>query len=263
MNNRLEQFVRDHREEFDEEEPGKKVWEEIRFNIEPGKQRPSDESKNVDPSGDGHPTKNILTIIRLNGTRLSAAAAIIAVMAGSIWFFKHKDDARSNTIASAQKPAATPGQEQPPTQTPSATTPSREEGSKSGEVGQAGPDIAQASGDTRKKESPAVAEDPNATINEEMYHYARLVELKHKELKVIEKDEPLLYNQFAADVHNLDSVYQSLQKQLPKNPNREQLLEAMLQNLQLQMGLLNHQLDIIKQINHSKKTAYEKAYKTA
>jgi hypothetical protein len=41
------------------------------------------------------------------------------------------------------------------------------------------------------------------------------------------------------------------------------LLEAMLQNLQLQMGLLNHQLDIIKQINHSKKTAYEEAHKTA
>jgi DNA end-binding protein Ku len=41
------------------------------------------------------------------------------------------------------------------------------------------------------------------------------------------------------------------------------LLEAMIQNLQLQIGLLNHQLDIIKQINNSKKSAYEKAYKSA
>jgi hypothetical protein len=54
-----------------------------------------------------------------------------------------------------------------------------------------------------------------------------------------------------------------LQKQLPKNPNHEQLLEAMIQNLQLQMKLLNQQLDIIKQINHSKKSAYENAYKSA
>ncbi len=99
-------------------------------------------------------------------------------------------------------------------------------------------------------------------MNEEMYHYARLVEIKHRELKTIEKDEPLLYQQFASDVSKLDSVYHNLQMQLPRNPNREQLLEAMLQNLQLQMGLLNHQLDIIKQINHSKKTEYEKAYKT-
>jgi len=105
--------------------------------------------------------------------------------------------------------------------------------------------------------------DLDASVNEEMYHYARLVELKHKELKTIEKDEPLLYRQFASDVNKLDGVYRNLQEQLSTNPNREQLLEAMLQNLQLQMGLLNHQLDIIKQINHSKKTAYEKAYKTA
>ena len=95
-----------------------------------------------------------------------------------------------------------------------------------------------------------------------MYHYAKLVEIKQKELKTIEKDEPLLYKQFSMDVGKLDSVYHGLQQQLTKNPNREQILEAMLQNLQLQMGLLNHQLDIIKQINHSKKTAYEKAYKT-
>jgi len=54
-----------------------------------------------------------------------------------------------------------------------------------------------------------------------------------------------------------------LQHELPKNPNKEQIIEAMIQNLQLQMELLNHQLDIIKQINHSKKTAYDKAYKTA
>jgi phage shock protein A len=96
-----------------------------------------------------------------------------------------------------------------------------------------------------------------------MIHYTRLVELKQQELKAIQKDEPLLYKQFATDVDKLDSVFHGLQQQLPKNPNKEQLLEAMLQNLQLQMGLLNHQLDIIKQINHSKKTAYEKAYKTA
>jgi len=57
--------------------------------------------------------------------------------------------------------------------------------------------------------------------------------------------------------------YHSLQKELPKNSNREQVLEAMIQNLQLQIGLLNHQLDIIKQINHSKKSEYEKAYKSA
>ena len=113
-----------------------------------------------------------------------------------------------------------------------------------------------------KGTTPEDNADLNAAQNEEMYHYAKLVEIKQKELKTIEKDEPLLYKQFSMDVNRLDSAYHGLQQQLTKNPNREQILEAMLQNLQLQMGLLNHQLDIIKQINHSKQSAYEKAYKT-
>ncbi len=98
--------------------------------------------------------------------------------------------------------------------------------------------------------------------NKEMYYYAKLIELKHEELKTLEKDEPLLYRQFSGDVQKLDSVYHSLKTQLPNNSNREQVIEAMISNLQLQIGLLNKQLDIIKQIKHSKKSAYEKAYKS-
>jgi hypothetical protein len=36
----------------------------------------------------------------------------------------------------------------------------------------------------------------------------------------------------------------------------------MIDNLRLQEGLLNHQLEIIQKINHTKKTEYEKAYKS-
>jgi hypothetical protein len=163
------------------------------------------------------------------------------------------------------------GNGQQPVVASSATAPDK--GTKNPALAAQGPDSTPAStttapgkslADIRPKDSQDNTDGGmDAAVNEEMYHYARLVELKHKELKTIEKDEPLLYRQFASDVNKLDSVYRNLQEQLPKNPNREQLLEAMLQNLQLQMGLLNHQLDIIKQINHSKKTAYEKAYKTA
>lgn len=250
---RLEQFIRDHREEFDGEEPGKRVWEDIRFRIEPGQQQPA-----YLPSGkpSGPEESKSLKVVRFTAIRWAAAAAIILVLVGSIWFFQHagqQTTAPSMAAAQPQAPAATPSTQQPVSA--AADTPS-------GQTATTAPSSSlTATGDTREKESPAAIDD--ATINEEMYHYARLVELKHKELKTIEKDEPLLYKEFAADVHALDSVYQSLQQQLPKNPNREQLLEAMLQNLQLQMGLLNHQLDIIKQINNSKKTAYEKAYKTA
>jgi len=53
-----------------------------------------------------------------------------------------------------------------------------------------------------------------------------------------------------------------LEFHLSKKQNSEQLLEAMIQNLQLQMQILNKQLHIIKQLNQSKKEAYEKAYQS-
>jgi hypothetical protein len=49
-----------------------------------------------------------------------------------------------------------------------------------------------------------------------------------------------------------------LKNQLPVNPNREQLLEGMIQNLRLQTELLNQQLNIIKLIKQSKSKTNEK-----
>lgn len=253
MNSRLEKFVTDHREEFDADEPGKKVWEKIQLQLEPGK-------------------KKATPVLRLQWVRWSAAAAVILLIGAGAWFYMIRGTQKNQpgiakTTPSVSEPAAK-GAEMA-SGTPEGTA-------KGTETRQAAPNPSGTAPAT--KESSAVAahntkdnfkdkfvethEEPESVFKEEMYHYTRLVEIKHKELKTIEKEEPLLYKQFAGDVNRLDSIYRTLERQLPKNPNREQLLEAMVQNLQLQMGLLNHQLSIIKQINHSKKTAYEKAYKT-
>lgn len=249
MSHRLEQFVSDHREEFDSEEPGKKLWDKIRVDLEQPKK---EEKKPI--------------VIRLTRTTLSVAAAVLLVIVAGIWYLETRRTTgtagtdtsngvartdpghKSQTAGTENSQPDTGSQDTPATASPAITTPEKEQLAKTTEP---------------QKNAPAKKNDQESLVQEEMVHYARLVELKHQELKVIEKDEPLLYRQFASDVNKLDSVYHGLQQQLPKNPNKEQLLEAMLQNLQLQMGLLNHQLDIIKQINHSKKTAYEKAYKTA
>jgi hypothetical protein len=236
MNNRLEQFVRDHREEFDGEEPDGKIWDAILKEVEP-------------------PKKKQATLVRLYRTRWSVAAAVVLLIAGTIGYYnvRHNSNAGSTVAAGNNN---NPKKVQPtiPARTP-AQAPvdsSRQENTNS---------LATTSPNDNKDADHGNTE-LDASVNEEMYHYAKLVEIKHKELKTIEKDEPMLYKQFSLDVSRLDSAYHNLQGQLPNNSNREQILEAMLQNLQLQMGLLNHQLDIIKQINHSKKTAYEKAYKT-
>jgi hypothetical protein len=237
MSNRLEQFVRDHREEFDGEEPDDKIWAGIQKDLnlaDPGKKKQA-------------------PVVRLYGTRWSVAAAVILLIAGMTWYLnaRRSDPGRPDTnpsvaVNTPAQQAQLPARKNPATETPAQN--------------QTLAPIDSVHTNNNKKQDQG--SDLDASVNEEMYHYAKLVEIKHKELKTIEKDEPLLYKQFSMDVNKLDSAYHSLQNQLPKNPNQEQILEAMLQNLQLQMGLLNHQLDIIKQINHSKKTAYEKAYKT-
>jgi hypothetical protein len=56
----------------------------------------------------------------------------------------------------------------------------------------------------------------------------------------------------------LDSSYNTLKDQLSATPNREMLLEAMVQNLQLQLNVLNQQLNIIHQIKEQKKYNHAK-----
>jgi hypothetical protein len=248
MSNRLEQFVQDHREEFDGEEPDSKLWEAIRMDMGLGE----------DPN-----KKKPVPVVRIYRAVWAVAAAVVLLIAGTVLFLntRHKDNgpavARTNNLptpAGSDSPASlaaqTPASGQNPAQNPVQSPDSTQAGGNH--------NLAANTPDSKANEKKEL----ESAQNEEMYHYARLVEIKQKELKTIEKDEPLLYRQFSMDVNKLDSAYHGLQDQLPKNPNREQILEAMLQNLQLQMGLLNHQLDIIKQINHSKKSAYEKAYKT-
>lgn len=112
-------------------------------------------------------------------------------------------------------------------------------------------------------DTPVVMEDKmleeiDPTVAKEVYHFTQLIELKQTELKQLGKDNPELYKQFITDINKLDSSYLSLKSELPANPNHEQLLEAMIQNLRLQTDLLNQQLSIIKQIKQSKSKTNEK-----
>lgn len=247
MNNRLEDFVRDHREEFDSAEPDNKIWDKISREMNPDKK------------------KQIRVVqIPLHWIKWSAAAAaILLVIIGAAIYFpggRSKVDYVIETPPPANQGKSDKGTNTHPSDTSAKNSTILAETSPAANQKPNSPTLAgiRPGGNKDAKAS----QELQSSLSEEMYHYAKLVEIRHKELKVIEKDEPLLYKQFALDVDKLDSVYRSLRDQLPSNPNREQLLEAMLQNLQLQMELLNHQLEIIKQINHSKKSEYEKAYKT-
>lgn len=91
-----------------------------------------------------------------------------------------------------------------------------------------------------------------------MSQFVKLIDIKQEELKTLAKEQPELYQKFTSAINQLDSSYNTLKNQLSATPNREMLLEAMIQNLQLQLNVLNQQLNIIHQIKESKKYSHEK-----
>ena len=115
----------------------------------------------------------------------------------------------------------------------------------------------------------AVKNDSSSDINAiapeyapEVNEFAKLVALKQEELKALAPEQPELYRKFSTDINQLDSSYKSLKNQLNISPNREMLIEAMIQNLQLQLNVLNQQLNIINQIKQSKSNSHEKNNQT-
>lgn len=99
-------------------------------------------------------------------------------------------------------------------------------------------------GVTRQPE--VVAASP--TYAKEVVQYMRLIDTKRAELKQMTEGNPELYREFATDLDRLENSYRSLKADLPKNPNQEMLIHAMIQNLQLQINLLNEQLRVIQRI---------------
>jgi hypothetical protein len=232
MSSPLEKFILENREKFDAENPDPRVWEKINENLNP------DAEKSV-------------PIISLSFKRwMTAAAAIVLIGLSAIIYYSVRQ--KITLEVAKTKPTHINSSNDLPVIKPADTL--------TGIVKKDGIIPQNMSPVNEPVNSPK--ESPQTGENKEMFYYAKLIELKHEELKTLEKDEPLLYRQFSGDVQKLDSVYHSLKTQLPNNSNREQVIEAMISNLQLQIGLLNKQLDIIKKIKHSKKSAYEKAYKS-
>ena len=107
-----------------------------------------------------------------------------------------------------------------------------------------------------------VTEQPEVVAVSPMYakefvQYTRLVDAKRDELKQLTTNSPELYKEFATDLDRLERSYQTLKADLPTNPNQEVLVQAMIQNLQLQIDLLNEQLRVIQRIKRQNQNTNE------
>lgn len=92
--------------------------------------------------------------------------------------------------------------------------------------------------------------DPQAA--QATFRYASMIETKRQEIKRFAQTDPELYRDFSAEIEDLDRDYQRLKAELPQTPNQEELLKAMIANLQTQVDILNRQLSIIHRVNQAK-----------
>lgn len=84
------------------------------------------------------------------------------------------------------------------------------------------------------------------------------IQTRQEELKDATTGRPELYKQFSDDLRVLDSSYRMLQTQAAQSPNRDVIMKAMIQNLQLQAELLYRQLMITNEIKNNKTQKNEK-----
>lgn len=93
--------------------------------------------------------------------------------------------------------------------------------------------------------------DPGSALV--MQRMAREASQRESGIALLQKDDPELYHRFLSDLAELDSVYHSLREMLTRTPNHQQLIEAMEENLQMRLLLLERQNQIIQDIKRNKK----------
>jgi hypothetical protein len=86
----------------------------------------------------------------------------------------------------------------------------------------------------------------------EVIQYATSITDKKKELNKLSKASPELIKGFNQDLESLSGSYEELKDELPNNPNQEEILNRMINNLHWQMEMLDQQLDIMKEKNNKK-----------
>ena len=96
--------------------------------------------------------------------------------------------------------------------------------------------------------SPVVAE-LNPQLMEAEQYYIALIDQKRNEIQVMSEKYDF-GGEFLSEIDRLDSMYTVL-KQDMTNGNEENLVDAMILNLQLRIEILNQQLSIIQSIENS------------
>lgn len=191
----FERFIGDNRSEFDNEIPGKQVWEQLESRLPMQKQ--------------------VRRFTRNELIRWTAVAALLVAILTSIYFLYIKNSHEQQPVSGDQL-----------------------------------------------SNNPVKGLEETGSINPEyavlFQQVSASVQNRQELLKAAATGLPELYQQFEKDLAVLDSSFRSLRNQAGQTPNRDVLIKAMIQNLQLQSELLERQLQVIQEFKQPQKTNNEK-----
>ena len=106
------------------------------------------------------------------------------------------------------------------------------------------------SGNTLAMTQPAASSIAPELAEVEAYYVSQIREKKSKlseyDLQVLGLDGQ---QEIDAELARLDSSYIQLKKQLYTNPNTDEIMSAMIQNLQIRIRVLNRQLEVLQNLN--------------
>ena len=195
MKDKLQRFIRDNREAFDDTEPSDEIWHKISERLPQvvlvGDENAANEAPKTAIVHEDFQNDGNHTVFKWLGNWRVAAAVVLAVGVG--WYANHLNQ-KYNLM-----------------------------------------------------EQPSMAlNSPN--FAKQVSQYTQLIETKRAELRTMTETNPDLYREFAVELDQLEFSYQNLKSDLPQNPNQETVIQAMIQNLQWQIDLLNQQLSIIQRI---------------
>lgn len=97
----------------------------------------------------------------------------------------------------------------------------------------------------------------SAEVQQAQIQFSSLIELKRNELNSYRKDNPALVSDFEHQLVELQTNYHLLLPQLKDEKKRDVVLQAVIENLQMQVDILNQQLEIIKQYKGPKNDTEE------
>ena len=111
----------------------------------------------------------------------------------------------------------------------------------------------------KKFDASSINTDNNisAEVQEAQIQFSSLIEIKRNELNQYKKDNPELVSDFERQLVELQVNYKQLLPQLKDEKKRDVVLQAVIDNLQMQVEILNQQIEIIKQYKKPKNDTEE------